>query len=139
MKVMTMKQWIMLIPAVGGIALAILSIYGYESRNLIACLSLLSAIVPIMVWWDDHKESRKQQEVLITLKDKVEELGMEVVENPEWIYCIIDAKKHFLFGIRRQDGSVDWGAGIPRPVKKEMDILKGRVETLEAIQNSHKD
>ena len=29
---MTRKQWIMLIPAVGGIALAILSIYGYESR-----------------------------------------------------------------------------------------------------------
>lgn len=54
-----------------------------------------------MVWWDDHNESRKQQKVLITLKDKVEELGMEVVENLEWIYCIIDAKKHLLFGIRR--------------------------------------
>lgn len=136
---MTRKQWIMLIPALGGISLAILSIYGYESQYLIACLSLLSSIVPIMVWWDDHNENRKQQEVLITLKDKVEEFGMEVDENPEWIYCIIDANNHFLFGIRRQDGSVDWGAGIPRPVKKEIDILKGRIEALEAVQKTHKD
>lgn len=121
----------MLIPAIGGAACSIISFIG--GQCLIGWLSLLSVIVPIMVWWDDHNESRKHQEAFITLKDKVEELGMEVVENPEWIYLILDAEKHILFGIRRKDGSVDWGAGIPGPVKKEIDILKGKVEALESM------
>ena len=50
----------MLIPAIGGAACSIISFIG--GQCLIGWLSLLSVIVPIMVWWDDHNESRKHQE-----------------------------------------------------------------------------
>lgn len=128
---MTKKQRIMLIPALGGLACSVISFI--EGQILIGFLSLLSVIVPVIVWWDDHIESQKQQKAFIMLKDKVENLGVDVIENPEWIYVIVDAEEKVLFGIKRHDGSVYWGAGIPDPIKKELDLLGDKVKILESI------
>ena len=39
------------------------------------------------------------------------------VDNPEWIYVLLDAEKRILAGIKL-DGSVEWSIGVPTPVKK---------------------
>lgn len=56
-----------------------------------------------------------------------------LVENPEWIYVLIDANKRILAGIK-SDGSVEWSIGIPTPVKAYIDnaiaeIKNGTEET----------
>jgi hypothetical protein len=42
------------------------------------------------------------------------------VENPEWIYVLLDAKKRILAGLK-SDGSVEWSIGVPTPVKTYID------------------
>lgn len=39
-----------------------------------------------------------------------------LVENPEWIYVLLDAEKRILAGLK-SDGSVEWSIGVPTPVK----------------------
>lgn len=39
-----------------------------------------------------------------------------LVENPEWIYVLLDAKKRILAGLK-SNGSVEWSIGVPTPVK----------------------
>ena len=42
------------------------------------------------------------------------------VENPEWIYVLLDAEKRILAGLK-PDGGVEWSIGIPTPVKTYID------------------
>ena len=65
------------------------------------------------------------------LQEKIKMLGISYIDNPEWLYAIIDAEKHLLFGIRRQDGSIEWSAGIPTPIRKELVDLSLRIKKLE--------
>jgi len=55
------------------------------------------------------------QEELAQLEAKVTDLG-EYVTNPEWIRVITDNDGNVLCGIK-VDGSIDWGIGVPKPVK----------------------
>jgi hypothetical protein len=43
-----------------------------------------------------------------------------LVENPEWIYVLLDSQKRILAGLK-SDGSVEWSIGIPTPVKTYID------------------
>ena len=43
-----------------------------------------------------------------------------LVENPEWIYVLLDAEKRILAGFK-SDGSVEWSIGVPAPVKTYID------------------
>ena len=63
------------------------------------------------------------------LEEKIDGLG-KYVDNPEWIYAITDAKDHFLFGIKRANGAIDWSVGIPGPIKKELDDLRKEIAEL---------
>lgn len=46
------------------------------------------------------------------------------IESPEFIKLIVDAEDHFLFGIQL-DGSIEWGKGIPAPIRAKMqEIIK---------------
>lgn len=52
-------------------------------------------------------------------KDKVVSqfaLPFREIESPEFIKAIVDAEDHFLFGIQL-DGSIEWGKGIPAPIR----------------------
>lgn len=40
-----------------------------------------------------------------------------LVDNPEWIYVLLDAEKRILAGLK-SDGSVEWSIGIPTPIKE---------------------
>ena len=75
-----------------------------------------------------EREERNRQ--YVTLQEKVSSYGIELVDSPEWIYAITDAENHFLFGIKRQDGCIEWGAGIPSPIRKELEKLDLRIEEL---------
>ena len=77
------------------------------------------------------KEREERNKQFITLQEKVNSFGLEVVDNPEYIYAITDASDHFLFGIKREDGSIEWGAGVPMPIRDELEALKKRIAELE--------
>ena len=55
-------------------------------------------------------------------KDKVVSqfaIPFREIESPEFIKAIVDAEDHFLFGIQL-DGSIEWGKGIPAPVRQRI-------------------
>ena len=74
--------------------------------------------------------SVKSMNRVVHLSDKVDSFGMEVIDNPEWIYLILDAEEKKLFGIRK-NGSIEWGAGIPTPIREKLDELQKRINILE--------
>ena len=67
----------------------------------------------------------------IKLKEVLEANGLKVVESPEWLWVVLDAEDHILFGIKH-DGAVEWFIGVPEPIKKEMEELKRRIQQLES-------
>ena len=49
-------------------------------------------------------------------------------ENPDFVRVILDSERKFLFGIKT-DGSIEWGAGVPTPVREYIDDgLSGKVD-----------
>lgn len=67
-------------------------------------------------------------------------LPFREIESPEFIKAIVDAEDHFLFGIQL-DGSIDWGKGIPAPIRQriqevlnyvgdEFDSLSDKIESI---------
>lgn len=44
------------------------------------------------------------------------------MESPEFVYCIVDSDNHLLFDIQ-QDGSIEWGNGIPTPIKDKLQEI----------------
>lgn len=58
-------------------------------------------------------------------KDKVVSqfaLPFREIESPEFINAIVDSEDHFLFGIQL-DGSIEWGKGIPAPIRKKFEEI----------------
>ena len=55
----------------------------------------------------------------------MDETGAKVVENPEYLFRLIDSVEHILFSINKE-GCVDWQKGIPKPIKLELDTIKKR-------------
>ena len=49
-------------------------------------------------------------------------LPFREIESPEFIHCIVDSENHLLFGIQL-DGSIEWGKGIPTPIKDKMQEI----------------
>ena len=73
-------------------------------------------------------------------KDKVVSqfaLPFREIESPEFIKAIVDAEDHFLLGIQL-DGSIDWGKGIPAPIKVKLQEIitqcqQDKTDLLESI------
>ena len=59
------------------------------------------------------------------------------IDSPEWavVYLIGD---RIAFGIRN-DGSVDWGAGVPKPVRDYIDKKLAEYDSTEEIEKAIKD
>lgn len=77
-------------------------------------------------------------------KDKVVSqfaLPFREIESPEFIKAIVDAEDHFLFGIQL-DGSIEWGKGIPAPIRQRIqevlnyvgDEFAGLSDKIESIK-----
>lgn len=49
-------------------------------------------------------------------------LPFREIESPEFIHCIVDSENHLLFSIQL-DGSIEWGKGIPTPIKDKMQEI----------------
>ena len=71
-----------------------------------------------------------------------QELGEYETGQASYMRVITDANENFLFGIKT-DGSIEWGKGVPTPVKEsileEANNVRGEVqklsESIEALQN----
>lgn len=56
-------------------------------------------------------------------------LPFREIESPEFIYCLVDADDHLLFGIQL-DGSIEWGVGIPSPVRAKFQEVADKIQQL---------
>lgn len=65
---------------------------------------------------------------------KLRELGY-YEDNPEYVRVITDSEGRLLFGIKT-DGSIDWGAGVPKPIK---DYVEGRFDDITEVIDSIKE
>lgn len=79
-------------------------------------------------------------------KDKVVSqfaLPFREIESPEFIKVIVDANGHLLFTINL-DGEVDWGKGIPTPIKAKLQEIinqcqQDKTDVLEAINTAKEE
>lgn len=79
-------------------------------------------------------------------KDKVVSqfaLPFREIESPEFIKLIVDANGHLLFTINL-DGEVDWGKGIPAPIKAKLQEIINqcqldKTDVLEAINTAKEE
>lgn len=79
-------------------------------------------------------------------KDKVVSqfaLPFREIESPEFIKVIVDANDHLLFTINL-DGEVDWGKGIPAPIKAKLQEIINqcqldKTDVLEAINTAKEE
>ena len=79
-------------------------------------------------------------------KDKVASqfaLPFREIESPEFIKVIVDANDHLLFTINL-DGEVDWGKGIPTPIRAKLQEIinqcqQDKTDLLEAINAIKKE
>ena len=118
----------MAIVCIGAVAF---SIYSLLQGQLLNCFGyLLTALIPVAVWFSDDRDNINRDDKFQQLKEEVESYDLKVVENPEWIYAITDAEDKLLFGIHT-DGTIDWGVGIPKPIMAELEALKKRISDLE--------
>lgn len=78
-----------------------------------------------------YSDSKSKEERINNLGQRVDDTGMSIIDNVQYLYVIIDKDKHFLFGIEK-DGSVDWSKGIPQPIKDELNKIKLEIEYLKS-------
>ena len=79
-------------------------------------------------------------------KDKVVSqfaLPFREIESPEFIKIIVDANDHLLFSINL-DGEVDWGNGIPAPIKAKLQEIinqcqQDKTDVLETINTAKEE
>lgn len=125
----TLKAIIMGVVFIAAVVFSAISFFRCEVLNGFGYI--LTALIPVTIWFLDDKENQERDDKFIKLKEEVESYGMKFIDNPEWIYAITDAADHLLFGIHRRDGSIEWGAGVPRPIREEISELKKRIAELE--------
>lgn len=70
-------------------------------------------------------------------------LPFREIESPEFIKVIVDANDHLLFTINL-DGEVDWGKGIPAPIKAKLQEIINqcqldKTDVLEAINTAKEE
>lgn len=70
-------------------------------------------------------------------------LPFREIESPEFIKVIVDANDHLLFTINL-DGEVDWGKGIPAPIRAKLQEIinqcqQDKTDILEAINTAKEE
>ena len=114
------------------VILAILRSVEVANWDWITILIVFVAVVGAVL---SFTASVKNKNTVVKLSEKVVSFGMEVVDNPEWIYVIVDAEYKILFGIHT-DGSIEWGVGVPKPIREELEKLEVRIQKLEKLKKN---
>ena len=126
-KNMGWKQWVMLIPVFAGSGCMYFAFKNGEYVQ--GTLAFLTVFIPVIVWVSDYKDSMKRHKQFVLLQEEVKGYGFELINNPEWLWAIVDADEHLLLGIKT-DGNVEWALGIPEPIRKELEDIKKKIALL---------
>lgn len=126
-KTMPFKGWAMAIATL--IGLVCLAVSWISGDGIVAVLSFVIAVVPAVIWFSDYQEYLKLQQNVTQLKEWRKDINTESIENPEWARVITDTNDKVLFGIK-QDGSVEWYIGVPKPIRDELEKLREEIAQL---------
>lgn len=99
--------------------------------DLMWLIAASQIIIGFALAWLRYSDSKSKEERINNLGQRVDDTGMSIIDNVQYLYVIIDKDKHFLFGIEK-DGSVDWSKGIPQPIKDELNKIKLEIEYLKS-------
>lgn len=58
---------------------------------------------------------------------RIDELGVRIIDSPEYLYAMVDAEDHVLFCVKT-DGTIDWALGVPQPIRKEIERLEKKID-----------
>ena len=85
-------------------------------------LSIVQLTIGFVLAFQAFLIRRQTEEKLKKVNKRIDDLGMSFIDSPEYLYAMVDADNHFLFGIN-VEGEVDWALGIPKPIRKELDKI----------------
>ena len=92
-------------------------------------LSITQIVVGLVLGFQSVLESKRVHREMTKLTKRMDETGAKVVENPEYLFLLIDSVEHILFSINKE-GCVDWQKGIPKPIKLELDTIKREIANI---------
>lgn len=102
-------------------SLAVSFICYWMERNL--WLSITQFVIGLVLGFQSALESKRMHSKMEKLTKRIDETGAKLVDDPEYVYSLVDSVEHVLFSID-YEGSVDWQKGIPKPIKLELDSIK---------------
>jgi len=109
------------------LSLAISFICYWMERNL--WLSITQLVIGLVLGLQSALESKRMHREMTKLTKRMDETGAKVIENPEYLFLLIDSVEHILFSINKE-GCVDWQKGIPKPINLELDTIKREIANI---------
>lgn len=98
-------------------------------------LSITQVVIGLVLGFQSALESKRLQSDVSKLTKRMDETGAKLVENPEYLFLLIDSVEHILFSINKE-GCVDWQKGIPKPIKLELDSIKRDIANIKKNMDS---
>ena len=105
----------------------------WMERNL--SLSITQFVIGLVLGLQSALESKRMHSKVEKLTKRIDETGVKLVDNPEYVYSLVDSVEHVLFSID-YEGCVDWQKGIPKPIKLELDSIKRDIANIKKNMGS---
>lgn len=115
------------------LSLAVSFICYWMERNL--WLSITQLVIGLVLGLQSALESKRMHSKVEKLTKRMDETGAKLVDNPEYLYSLVDSVEHVLFSIDNE-GCVDWQKGIPKPIKLELDSIKKDIANIKKNMGS---
>ena len=115
------------------LSLAVSFICYWMERNL--WLSITQLVIGLVLGLQSALESKRMHSKVEKLTKRIDETGAKLVDNPEYVYSLVDSVEHVLFSIDNE-GCVDWQKGIPKPIKVELDSIKRDIANIKKNMGS---
>ena len=115
------------------LSLAVSFICYWMERNL--WLSITQFAFGLVLGLQSALESKRMHSKVEKLTKRIDETGAKLVDNPEYVYSLVDSVEHVLFSIDNE-GCVDWQKGIPKPIKIELDSIKRDIANIKKNMDS---
>lgn len=109
-----------------GLVSAALSLFTFFVSDT-KLLSLTQFFIGMVLAIQSFLAGRKANNKIEKIKERLESLGICIIDSPEYLYAMVDKEGHVLFCVRT-DGTVDWALGVPRPVKEELSRLEKKID-----------